>query len=195
MFYKLLGTGQAGFSPKPDWSTYGLLQTWESQAHADAFFAQSKLMTLYKSKAREHYGLFLKNMISRGEWSGANPFIKNDDLDTKINTIVVITRATIKTSMLWRFWKFVPHSQKSIWNNKGLVLTMGIGEVPFRQMATFSLWKNQTSLDQFAYQTKNHVDAIKKTRELNWYNEELFSRFQPYQSFGTWNDKDPLNNI
>jgi spheroidene monooxygenase len=53
-------------------------------------------------------------------------------------------------------------------------------------MATFSVWESVDGLNAFAYQQKNHVSAIKLTRELNWYKEELFSRFQPYDTEGNW---------
>ena len=36
-FYKLLGTGSEGFSTWPDWSVYGLLQVWDSEALAESF--------------------------------------------------------------------------------------------------------------------------------------------------------------
>jgi hypothetical protein len=55
-------------------------------------------------------------------------------------------------------------------------------------MATFSLWKDFESVKQFAYKA-NNKEAIKKTREYEWYSEELFSRFQPYKSSGTWEEK------
>jgi hypothetical protein len=57
-------------------------------------------------------------------------------------------------------------------------------------MATFSLWKVE-SVKQFAYKSKQHKEASKK-REYEWYSEELFSRFQPYKSSGTWEGKDLL---
>jgi len=82
----------------------------------------------------------------------------------------------------------VPTSQKPLQNNKGLIYTKGIGEVPFLQMATFSIWKDKESLMQFAYGSKEHAKAIAETKRLDWYKEELFSRFQPYKSLGTWRD-------
>ena len=74
-------------------------------------------------------------------------------------------------------------------------LTKGIGEVPFTQMATFSLWQDKQSLMDFAYNSKEHQNAIKKTREMDWYKEELFSRFQPYRSVGSWNGSNPLGML
>jgi hypothetical protein len=58
-------------------------------------------------------------------------------------------------------------------------------------MATFSLWKDFESVKQFAYKA-NSIRKPSKTREYEWYSEELFSRFQPYKSSGTWEGKDLL---
>ena len=62
-------------------------------------------------------------------------------------------------------------------NNPDLIYTKGVGEVPFVQMATFSIWKNLEAVKQFAYKSKEHATAVKMTRELKWYKEELFARF------------------
>lgn len=39
---------------------------------------------------------------------------------------------------------------------------------------------------------RNTKKAIELTRQLDWYSEELFARFQPYKSVGTWNGVEPL---
>jgi hypothetical protein len=111
-------------------------------------------------------------------------------LDPGNPLVSVITRATIKLTKLVHFWSYVPTSQKPIIDNDALIYTKGIGEIPVVQMATFSLWKDIEALNRFAYQTPEHQNAIKKTKKLNWYKEELFSRFQPYKSFGSWQGID-----
>lgn len=189
--YKLLGTGKEGFDPRPDFSTYAILQIWENQAKADAFFEEAKIFNTYRKKATEHYCVYLRNIMARGKWGGANPFKKSDAL-TDIPYYAVITRATIKPRFLWKFWRFVPKSRQHLKENDGLLLTKGVGEVPLKNMATFSLWSNLDALNAFAYQTKGHVKAIGMTRELGWYSEELFSRFQPYKTIGSWDGKNPL---
>ena len=191
-FYKLLGTGKANFNPFPDFSTYGLLQVWENEAQAAHFFEKHVLLQKYLKKSSERYTLFLKNIIARGAWNGGNPFQKSTELG-EIPKIAVITRATIKTRFLLRFWKYVPRSQMQLAENKGLLYTKGIGELPFKNMATFSIWENLDALNRFAYQTSGHVGAIGKTRTLQWYSEELFSRFQPYRAEGSWGGIDFLN--
>nr|WP_299074341.1 DUF3291 domain-containing protein [uncultured Allomuricauda sp.] len=194
-FYKLWGSGKEGFNPLPDWSTYALLQVWESDKMANHFFEESPLMRKYAKHSKEYWSIYLKNSISRGKWSGVNPFQMSEEIDDTNPFIIAITRATIKTRLLYRFWKYVPISQKHLYENKGLIYTKGFGEVPIKQMATFSVWKDQKSLDEFAYQSKPHAKAIGHTRKLKWYKEELFSRFQPYRSVGSWNGRNPLPNL
>jgi hypothetical protein len=36
----------------------------------------------------------------------------------------------------------------------------------------------------YAYQNPKHAEMVKKTRELQWYSEELFARFEPYKVKG-----------
>jgi len=137
------------------------------------------------------YTLYMKNIASSGTWSGKMPFQKGTDLDPTL-PIAVITRATIKWNWLLRFWKYVPTSQEALEGNEGLIYTKGVGEVPVVQMATFSLWKNFESVKRFAYNSKQHQEAIKKTRKNEWYSEEQFSRFHPYKFTGTWQGTDLL---
>ena len=191
-FYKLMGSGKEGFDPFPDWSVYAILQIWDNESSADQFFCSSDLIQRYRDHSDECWTLFMKNIVSKGEWSGKKPFEKGNTLDEGNPYIAVITRATIKKRLLYRFWKYVPTSQASLKGNQGLIYTKGIGEAPITQMATFSIWKDKASLMEFAYASKEHQNAIKQTRQLHWYKEELFSRFQPYRSIGFWNGVQQL---
>lgn len=182
--YKLMGSGKPGFNPLADWSVYALLQIWDNDKAATKFFEESGLIKKYRNKCVENYTLFLKNLKVKGAWSGRNPFVESDSIDVKNPFITVITRATIKTNLLFKFWNYVPTSQKPLEHNEGLIYAKGIGEVPFLQMATLSIWRDKDSLMKYAYGSKEHAKAIAKTKELDWYSEELFSRFQPYKSLG-----------
>ena len=193
-FYKLLGSGKGkGFNPFPDWGVYSLLQIWDSEKAANHFFETSELISLYKNRTSEIWTLYLKNVVSKGEWSGKNPFEINTDIDENNKLLCVITRATIKPKKLFRFWKYVPTAQMPIEKGaKGLIFTKGIGELPVIQMATFSIWTDFKALKSYAYESPEHKKAIHLTRKLDWYKEELFARFQPYRSIGTWNGVEPL---
>jgi heme-degrading monooxygenase HmoA len=193
-FYKLLGSGKGfGFNPLPDWSVYGLLQVWDSERDADEFFASSPIIGRYRAHTSQIWTLYLRNVSVKGEWSGGNPFQTSTEIDSRIPYLAVITRATIKLKHLKAFWKFVPRSQEPLRESSGLLFTKGIGEVPIVQMATFSLWENEAAMKEFAYKSAGHREAIAKTRELGWFNEEMFSRFQPFRSVGTWDGKRILD--
>ena len=191
-FYKLMGSGKPGFNPWPDWSVYALVQVWENEAAADSFFSRHDLMHRYKKKAREYWTLYMRTVKTKGEWDGKAPFPAVQTPLPHNNYLAIITRATIKSRFLLRFWKYVPASQQGLKGNKGLLYTKGIGEVPIRNMATFSLWANREALYAFAYSSKEHKQAISMTHELQWYKEELFARFQPYRSEGQWEGVPPL---
>ncbi|MDI1235734.1 MAG: DUF3291 domain-containing protein [bacterium] len=192
-FYRLMGSGKGrGFNPLPDWSIYCLLQVWESENAAQEFFTGSDLIKQYALHTEELFTLYMKSISASGAWIGKNPFEKGADLDPSA-PIAIITRATIKWNWLLRFWNYVPTSEEALEGNAGLIYTKGVGEVPIVQMATFSLWKDFESVKQFAYKSKQHQEAIRRTRKNNWYKEELFARFQPYKSTGTWEGKNLLN--
>jgi heme-degrading monooxygenase HmoA len=183
--YKLMGSGKgSGFSPYPDWGTYALLQIWDSQNDAELFFANNKLMDNYRGNASKIWTVFMKNITAKGEWNGKNPFVKSETLDANITKVAIITRATIKLSKLRTFWKYVPTSEKHLQGASGLLYTKGIGEAPVFQMATFSIWESIENMQAFAYKGQGHRGAIAKTRELDWYKEELFSRFQVVKVVG-----------
>jgi heme-degrading monooxygenase HmoA len=179
LFYKFLGTGgRNGFSLWPDWSTYALLTTWENEEDAKKFINKGEIISLYKQKTKSIHLLTLEPFKSHGKWDGINPFESNNSntiLEKK--KIAIITRATLNWSKLFAFWKSVPHSSTAIKEAKGVLYYKGIGELPFIQQATISIWNSLDDVLNFAYNSKKHADIIKKTRKEKWYKEELFSRF------------------
>ena len=183
-FYKLMGSGKAFFNPFPDWGTYVILQVWNDMSAAQNYFEAHPLFRKYEGKSKASQLLFLENVSSKGTWSANNPFEPTEKKSID-GPLAVITRATIKTKLLLKFWRYVPKSQTNLWDNEGLLYTKGIGELPFAQMATFSIWKDIESLKNFAYKGKGHREAIKKTHQINWYKEELFARFRIIKSVGS----------
>ena len=194
-FYKLLGTGAGnGFSLWPDFSVYAFLAVWEDEKHAGDFMRESVLFRKYRRRSAEIWTFYMKVPRSHGYWSGQEPFIPQE-LPLPGNTLGIITRATIDRKHLRKFWKHVPVASAALRDREGLVISFGIGEVPVIQMATFSLWKDEASMQEYAYRQQGHLEAIKKTREFNWYTEELFARFRPVKTEGTWGGTDPLSGL
>jgi hypothetical protein len=107
--------------------------------------------------------------------------------------VVVLTRATIRLSKLYYFWKRVGNVSSTLENYDGLALSIGVGEWPLIQQATLSVWKTQTEMMDYAYKNQKHREVVQLTRKLNWYKEELFARFVPYKFEGVWNGKDMEN--
>ncbi|MAU54792.1 MAG: spheroidene monooxygenase [Flavobacteriaceae bacterium TMED238] len=177
-FYKLLGTGAgAGFSLYPDFSTYSILCVWKDRLSADNFINKSHHSILISKKASFRADYFLNPIHSHGKWDGLNPFKGTTIVQDKSKKIAIITRATLNYSRLLEFWKSVPRASKAIKNASGVIWFKGIGELPFIQQATFSIWENMDSVTDFAYKNKNHAEIVKKTRQRNWYKEDLFARF------------------
>ena len=46
----------------------------------------------------------------------------------------------------------------------------------------------------YAYRSPAHLEVIKLTREKQWYKEEMFARFQLYETDGTWQGVNPLKD-
>ena len=88
-----------------------------------------------------------------------------------------MTGARIFPIKIFRFWKSIPNASKEISKAKGVYFYKGIGEIPFLEQATISLWNSVEDVKEFAYKSKIHKNIIRKTKKENWYLEELFCRF------------------
>jgi len=182
-FFKPLGTGSGnGFSIKPDFSTFGFIAVFTSEKLAKEFI-DSNVIKEYTKTAMCFSHVLMHTIKSHGKWSKQNPFEASLALD-KTKPLAVITRATIKPLLAYQFWKNVPTVSKSMDNYEELIFSKGIGEFPLLMQATFSLWSDADSMMNYAYKNPKHAEMVRKTRELNWYSEELFARFQPFYQEG-----------
>ena len=75
----------------------------------------------------------------------------------------------------------MPAVSKALEAYKGLTTAIGIGELPLKYQATFSLWATGNDMLAYAYKGEHHKNIIDKTRKKDWYSEELFARFLPYR--------------
>lgn len=183
-FFKLMGVGgKNGFGIFPNLGAYALFCIWESEIEADNFFQHQFPAFDYVQIASDTQTVYMHNIAGHGTWGGVNPF-RPVDRPVQNLPVAVLTRATIRWRDMIRFWKDVPPVSKSIGKDHGPVFAAGIGEMPFRYQATFSIWPHLGAMKSFAYKDAAHTNMIAKTHQTGWYSESLFARFIPYKSLG-----------
>ena len=190
-FWKLMGSGKnAQVDLSPNYKHWAVLTTWENQTDCDAFYRNSFTIKWFNFFGAESCTILLKPLSSHGLWSKKEPF-KADEVKTNhTGKIAVITRAAIHFNKLKEFRQNTKRAANAMRTAPGFILSAGIGENPFFDQATFSIWKNAESIKNYAYKTFDHADVIKLTRERKWYKEELFARFQIINAYGALNGVD-----
>lgn len=187
-FYKLMGTGKNGsFDIHPDWNQWAVLiilndefgmmndenRKVKMQSMKGSFI--NAYLNFFNCKVEN---IFMKPLASHGTWDGKYCFGKDLIRKESQGKIAVLTRATIRFNRLKNFWTHVPKMNEKMNENEGLIYSIGMGEIPFIKQATLSIWQDEASMKNFAYQQKEHVEVIQKTRKENWYSEEMFTRFE-----------------
>jgi hypothetical protein len=192
LFSKLMGSGRgAGFSIIPNFSIYSMLTVFQSYQHF-IDFTNSEFWQNYSSRSHESFTVILSPLEVKGTWNNKQPFGTKNPPTNELRA--VITRASIKKSKLVQFWKQVPATSKAIEKAKGKLFSIGIGELPLIEQATFSMWENSKAIRDYAYRNKAHKKAVTDTHKINWYSEEMFARFNPIATIGTFNGKKPLED-
>ncbi|MDV6374010.1 hypothetical protein [Deinococcus arenicola] len=186
-FYRLLGTGQgAKLSLSVDLRRWARLAVWQSPA-AFELFESSPWRQQEREQTSNTVTLLLRPLRWHGRWGGLEPFgaavprTPSGDFP-----LAVLTRAVIRPSKLGPFWRAVPGTQAFLPGQPGLISAMGLGEWPVVQQATFSVWQDAASMRAYAYGGHAHRQAIARTRQENWYSEELFARFEVKEVRGVW---------
>jgi hypothetical protein len=191
-FFKLLGTGAgAGFSLRPDFSAYALLGAWVDEAPARAFLRGDPPMDRLCAHSHEHWTVVMRSLRSKGSWNGRTPFEPGSEHDPE-GPRAVITRASLRRRSAPAFWRAVPGVSAPLRDTPGLLFAKGIGEIPWIEQATFSVWRDTTAIRAYAYEHPAHRRAIEETARRGWYSEDLFARFEPIASEGSWLGADPL---
>lgn len=194
-FWKLLGSARGlAFGP---WNPrrYGLFSVWDSPAALDAFERESPVIAAYRRRVDELWTVRLKPISWHGAWSGVDPFAGAEPaspLAPDDGPLAILTRATIRPRRVRAFRAAARQVNTELTKHPGLLAAIGLGEAPLFIQATFSLWASLRAVRGFAYMGPEHIEAMRRKESEAWYSEELFARFRPVASYGTWEGVNPL---
>lgn len=192
-FCKMFGSGSgASFDMKPDFGVYAIMMIWPSAEAARRGIAESPVLEGYRANAAEHATVYLEAIHARGLWDGRQPFAVPPGPKTNPTPIGILTRATIRKTTARPFWRSVPPISHALTSDGRALFAIGLGEVPWLQQVTFSIWNSASEMHEFAYASGPHRAAIEAVKEGNWFKEDLFARFRILEWNGTWKGRDPL---
>lgn len=174
-FAKLMGTGTGKtFTPSDaDLTQWAVLLVAEDLDSIDS----SQFIYRWRKRSVKIDRFILNPISSHGKWSKREPFAVVSPISS-YSAVVAITRARLKWSQAFRFWRSIPPVVIDLHQSPGLLFSIGIGEAPIGLQGTFSVWQSGAALRDFAYKNAPHRAAIEDTKKFDWYSEELFARFE-----------------
>lgn len=176
-FFKMMGSGRGqAFSLRPDFSRYCLLAVWDTAEAAATFFATHPHWLQYRAQAAGALQFDLQPLSAKGSWGGAQPFGAVNARPPQHTPVAILTRASLHWHRLPSFWRNARQSTADLPQADGLLFSAGIGEVPYVEQATFSVWENADKMLAFVT-APAHLQAIRLRHKEAWYKEELFARF------------------
>jgi hypothetical protein len=187
-FWRLLGTG-AGRSTGPgaDLARTALFAVWQDERAMDSFLHGNPW-----PDTTESWHVRLAGLGGHGTWRSVPVLDRIAASGADGGPVAVITRADVRLRS-WRAFRAAgPGVSEALQRAEGLLDVVGIGEAPVGRLGTFSVWRSAADVRAFAHGNVVHTRVVRATREGRWYGEELFARFAPYGSTGTWDGRDPL---
>ncbi len=192
-FWRLLGTGRGDHTGAgADLRRTALFAVWEDESALEQFLTGHRIARRW-TRAEEVWHVRLRTIGGHGRWRDVDPLAGLGE-GSADGRIAILTRADVRRGAWREFGRAGREVDAELRTAAGLIDVVGIGEAPVGRLATFSLWESLDAARQFAYAMPRHRRVIDQTRNGDWYGEELFARFEPYGSQGTWDGRDPLGD-
>ena len=181
-----------------DLRRWALFAVWEDDAALDAFLAAARSRPAGASSAASP----TRSGSSRSARTAPGAARTRSHADARRRRVTrgdagarvaILTRATIRPTKLVPFYRAIAAA-------RGASCAARPGCSPRSARASGRSPARRPSRSGAASPTRaptptsapTHRDVIRATRAERWYAEELFARFRPYGSSGTWDGKDPL---
>jgi heme-degrading monooxygenase HmoA len=191
-FWRLMGTGNGrNTGPSVDLRRRAVFAVWDDDMALDQFLRSSAVASAWR-EAEESWHVRLRLIRGGGRWRGQEILRDMTVAADASGPIVTITRANVRAKH-WRTFAQVSRATNvEVAAAEGLLRVVGVGEAPVGKQAAVSVWQDEDALTSFAYRGAGHLEVMRRTRQESWYSEELFARFQPYASTGSWDGEDPV---
>ena len=199
-FARVLGTGVGSSTGwGADLRRWAVFAAWDSESALDRFLAASSVARHWE-RADEVWSVRLEPLGAHGAWAGrplgrewmAAAMAAPVKVDVAPGPVAVLTRAAVRPRHWARFHRAAARLDPQLDGQPGLLARIGVGELPVGRLATMSFWTSGADLDTFVRAQATHRDIVRRTAAEGWYSEELFARFRPYGSWGSWDGVDPL---
>lgn len=196
-FLRVLGTGRGSrTSPGTEFGRTALFCVFNDEQSADNHIAT----VAQRRGLSESWHVKMRGAGGHGAWKGVEvpkllhaTSVVEPAQDSA--PLAVITRANVRARS-WRAFSKAAHVvDRELQQSPGLLAVVGIGEAPILRLGTFSMWENTAAMTAFARRAPEHDKVVGQTRTEQWYGEEMFARFTPYWSTGTWDGVNPLTCV
>lgn len=193
LFWQLLGTGRGkSMTLGADLRRWALFAVWRDAEDLDRFLAHHEIPRRWRRHGEESWSARLALIGGYGRWAGREPLQGMSRRAAGGAPVAVLTRATLRPRHAAAFYRAASRVDSDLRAHDGRLASVGIGEWPLVRQGTFSVWADAESMERFAYRLRSHTEVVRRTRRERWYREELFARFVPYDTTGTWDGTDPL---
>ncbi len=205
----LLGRDSAldatGYLRVPASEVWGAMGLFRNRADAEAVLDEPGSALPALASAREAWHCVLAPFNHRGDvnWLERDPvgpaFEPADD-PARRGPLVVVTSAgyVIDANIdLDRVRDFVAHTERvrlSMNDTAEGLLVQHVFSHPDVSVdgMTFTVWRNDAAMVDFAYRPGVHREQLDRYRAEHTADRTSFTRFRPVRSLGTWEGRDPL---